>query len=101
MNFIKSHLVSRIKIMYKKNENLGDSNFLYLDKPIDVDGKRKVNRLNQWYPFCEEELVHSGWHDLSGNILKEIYISMRDGKFYGYKTIEGRKYKLRRRCSKT
>ena len=89
MNFIKSHLVSRIKIMYKKNENLGDSNFLYLD------------RLNQWYPFCHEELVHSGWHDLSGNILKEIYISMRDGKFYGYKTIEGRKYKLRRRCSKT
>ena len=54
MNFIKSHLVSRIKIMYKKNENLGDSNFLYLDKPIDVDGKRKVDRLNQWYPFCHE-----------------------------------------------
>lgn len=101
MNFIKAHLVSRIKIMYKKSENLGDSHFLYFDEPIAVGDGRKVNRLNQWYPFCEEELVHSGWHDLSGDILRQIYFRMREGKFYGYKMIEGKKYKLRRRCSET
>jgi hypothetical protein len=100
MNFIKAYLVGRIKTIYKKNESLGDSRFLYFNKPIELIDGRKVNRINAWYPFCEEELVHSGWHELSGNILKEIYICMRDGNFYGYKTIEGKKYKLRRRCSK-
>jgi hypothetical protein len=51
--------------------------------------------------FCEEELVHSSWSELTGTVLKKIYFRMRDGKFYGHKLIEGKKYKLRRRCSKT
>lgn len=99
MNFIKAHLVSRIKIIYKKNESLGDSRFLYFDEPIDTGDGRKIDRLNQWYPFCENELVHSGWHDMKGSVLKEMYLRMKNGKFYGNKIIEGRKYKLRRRCS--
>jgi len=100
MNFIKAHLVGRIKTIYKKNETLGDSRFLYFDEPINLIDGRKVNRLNAWYPFCEEELVHSGWHDLPADALKSIYFKMKDGKFYGFKLIEGKKYKLRRRCSK-
>jgi hypothetical protein len=101
MNFIKAHIVSKILIMYKKSENLCDSKFLYFDEPIPVGKGRKINRLNQWYVFCEEELVHSSWSELTGTVLKKIYFRMRDGKFYGHKLIEGKKYKLRRRCSKT
>lgn len=98
MNFIKAHLISRIKIMYKKNESLCDSRFLYFDNPIPLKNGKKINRVNAWYPFVEEELVNSGWHDLPADVIKEIYFNMKYGKFYGYKIIDGKKYKLRKKC---
>ncbi len=42
MDFIKAHLVSKIKRLYKEYENglqpSGDNKFLYFDEPIKVKG---------------------------------------------------------------
>jgi len=101
MNFIKTHLISKIKELYKSNENLCDSDFLFFDEPIKIGMGRKINRINQWYPFCSEEIVYTGWNELPGRAFMEIYFRMKEGKFYGRKIIEGKRYKLRRRCSET
>lgn len=99
MNFIKSHLVSRIKIMYKKNEGLGDGKFLYFDTPMSISESRKIDRINVWYLFCAGENAHTGWQEIPGTALCEAYSSMKTGKFYAYKCIQGKNYKLRRKCS--
>ena len=99
MNFIKAHLVSRIKIMYSLNRNISDGQFLYLDEPISIGKGRSIDRINVWYLCCAGENVHTGWQEIPGTALCEAYSSMKTGKFYAYKCIQGKNYKLRRKCS--
>jgi hypothetical protein len=99
MNFIKTHLISKIKIMYSLNRNISDGQFLYLDEPISIGKGRSINRVNVWYLFCAGENVHTGWQEIPGTALCEAYSSMKTGKFYAYKCIQGKNYKLRRKCS--
>jgi hypothetical protein len=102
MDFIKAHLVSKIKGLYKEYEAglqpNGDNKFLYFDEPIQVKETKKINRLNAWFPFLEEEIVNSGWHEFKGPIIKEMYDKIKSNKVYIMKTIDNRFYKIRRKC---
>jgi hypothetical protein len=52
MDFIKTHLITKIKDQVKEKQNiLKFDGFLFLDKDI-TDGAKKINRLNKWnvYP---------------------------------------------------
>lgn len=101
MDFIKAHLVSKIKRLYKEYENglqpSGDNKFLYFDEPIKVKGNKRINRVNAWYPFREEEIVNSGWHDIRGSIIREMYDKIKSNKVYIMKTIDNRFYKIRKK----
>ena len=100
MNFIKTHLISKIKIMYSLNRNISDGQFLYLDDPISIGKGRSINRVNIWYLFCAGENAHTGWQEIPGTVLSQAYNSMKEGKFYVYKRIDGKNYKIRKKCSK-
>ena len=100
MNFIKAHLVASIKRLYKDYETkLGldpDIKFLYLDDPV-VTTKKKINRVNSWYPFALDEIVNSGCHDLKGSEIREIWQKIKNNKVYIVKNIDGRFYKIRKK----
>lgn len=102
MDFIKAHLVSKIKRLYKEYEITlkpnGGNKFLYFDEPILVKDNKRINRLNAWYPFMDEEIVNSGWHELKGPTIKEMYDKIKSNKVYIMKTIDNRFYKIRRKC---
>ena len=80
MNFIKAHLVGCIKRFFKEFDDTmkieGGSKFIYFDQPIKTK-KRIINRINSWFPFAEDEVVNSGWHDLTGGEIKEIYDKLK------------------------
>jgi hypothetical protein len=101
MDFIKAHLVSKIKVLYKEYEKglqpSGDNKFLYFDEPIQVKDNKKINRINAWYPFREEEIVNSGWHDIRGSIIREMYDKIKSNRVYIMKTIDNRFYKIRKK----
>ena len=100
MNFLKAHLVANIKRLYKDYETkLGldpDVKFLYLDEPV-LTGKRKINRVNAWYPYALDEVVNSGWHDLKGGEIKEIWQKIKENRVYVVKNIGGKFYKIRKK----
>lgn len=102
MDFIKAHLVSKIKRLYKEYEITlkpnGGNKFLYFDEPILVKDNKRINRLNAWYPFMDEEIANSGWHELKGPTIKEMYDKIKSNKVYIMKTIDNRFYKIRRKC---
>jgi hypothetical protein len=109
MDFIKAHLVSKIKRLYKEYEAAlqpsGDNKFLYFDEPIQVNNDpffrkkvNKINRVNAWYPFMDEEIVNSGWHELDGSSIREMYDKIKSNKVYIMKTVDNRFYKIRKKC---
>jgi len=99
MNFIKAHLVASIKRLYKDYEtklDLDSNKFLYLDDPV-LTTKKKINRVNAWFPFALDEIVNSGWHDLKGKEIREIWTKIKSNKVYIIKNIDGRFYKIRKK----
>ena len=100
MYFIKAHLVGKIKRLYKDYETklaLDPSvKFLYLDEPVLTKNK-KINRINSWYPYALDEVVNSGWHDLKGCEIKEIWQKIKGNKVYVIKNIDGKFYKIRKK----
>jgi len=100
MNFIKKHLVSNIKIKVKdiKNQMGSIDNFIYFDEDIDIGYKQTINRINDWYPSKKEEIVNSGWHDIKGEFIIQIYHKLKYNRFYIYKSIDGKSYKIRKKC---
>jgi hypothetical protein len=99
MNFIKAHLVSSIKRLYKDYETkleLDTNRFLYLDEPVE-SSKKKINRINSWYPYALDEVVNSGWHELKGSEIKEIWNRIKSNKVYVIKNIGGKFYKIRKK----
>jgi hypothetical protein len=100
MNFIKAHLVASIKRFYKEYNDVmkieGNSKFIFLDEPVQTK-KKKIDRINSWYPFAKDEIVNTGWHDLKGNEIREIYEKLKSNKIYIIKNIDKRFYKIRRK----
>lgn len=100
MNFIKAHLVGNIKRFFKEFDDTmkieGGSKFIYFDQPIKTK-KKFINRISAWYPFADNEVVNSGWHDLTGGEIKEIYDKLKSNKIYIIKNIDKKFYKIRRK----
>ena len=100
MNFIKAHLVGNIKRFFKEFDDTmkieGGSKFIYFDQPIKTK-KRIINRINSWFPFAEDEVVNSGWHELTGLEIKEIYDKLKSNKIYIIKNIDKKFYKIRKK----
>ena len=91
MNFIKAHLVGSIKRFFKEFDDTmkidGGSKFIYFDQPIKTK-KKFINRISAWFPFADNEAVNSGWHDLTGGEIKEIYDKLKSNKIYIIKNID-------------
>ena len=100
MNFIKAHLVGNIKRFFKEFDDTmkieGGSKFIYFDQPIKTK-KKFINRISAWYPFADNEVVNSGWHDLTGGEIKEIYDKLKSNKIYIIKNIDKKFYKIRKK----
>jgi hypothetical protein len=99
MNFIKAHLVGSIKRFFKEYDNvmkIESSRFIYLDEPIKTK-KKNINRISAWFPFDKNEVVNSGWHELTGGEIMEIYKKLKHNKIYILKNIDKRSYKIRRK----
>ena len=100
MNFIKAHLVGSIKRFFKEYDDVmkidSASKFIYIDDPIKT--KRKtINRINAWFPFDKNDFVNSGWHELTGGEIMEIYKRLKHNKIYILKNIDKKSYKIRRK----
>jgi hypothetical protein len=94
-DFLRTHLISKIKNQVKEKEKiLKYEGFFFFDKEID-DGKKKINRLNRWSPYPKEELLPLNWYTIKGTSLLEIYSQLKDNNFYIYKVLEGKSHKMR------
>ena len=95
MDFIKTHLITKIKGQVKEKQSiLKFDGFLYLDKDIN-DGKKKLNRVNNYNVFPKEEVLPISWYQIKGLSLLEIYSQLKDNNFYIYKMHEGKSHKMR------
>lgn len=101
MDFIKAHIISNIKRLYREYETTlqpsGSNRFLYFDDPIIVKDDKKINRVNAWYPFMSEEITNCGWHDLRGSIIREMYDKIKNNKVYIMKVVDDKFYKIRKK----
>jgi hypothetical protein len=94
-NFIRTHLISKIKSEVKEKEKiLNFDGFFYLDNDVD-DGKKKINRLNKHSIYPKEELLPLSWYALKGTTLLEVYSQLKDNNFYIYKFLDGKSHKMR------
>jgi hypothetical protein len=99
MNFIREHLVYKILKIFTENKALSTGGFLYLDNPVELNQYKKINRIKESIPFCQEEIIPISWQDVPGKIMIKIWKELNSGKFYAYKTIDGKSYKTRKkRC---
>lgn len=95
MDFIKTHLISKIKDSIKEKQKiLKFDGFFYLDNPID-DGSKVVNRLNQYSIYPKEELLPLNWCQLKGSTLLDVYSQVKDNDVYIYKLLNGKSHKMR------
>ena len=99
LNFIKTHIVEKIKKEISLKGNRIDTptsmvSWYYFDEPI-VDGKRRVNRVSKFNPFGKEDIIPINWFEMSGGSLLELYAKLKDDKFFYYKLIDGKSYKTR------
>ena len=96
MDFIKTHLLSKIKQQVKEKQDiLKFDGFLFLDKDVNSRGDKKINRLNKYNLYQKEELLPLNWYETKGNSLLEVYTQLKDNNFYIYKLLNGRSHKMR------
>ena len=94
-DFIRTHLITKIKDQVKEKQKiLKHDGFLFLDKPVD-DGKKFINRVNNYVPYAKEEVVPLNWYTVKGTSMLEIYSQLKDNSFYIYKLYEGKSHKMR------
>lgn len=95
MDFIRTHLISKIKnSISEKQKILKFDGFFFLDFPIE-DGKKIINRLNQWSIYQKEELMPLNWYQLQRSSLLDIYSQLKENNVYVYKIFEGKSHKMR------
>lgn len=97
MNFIRKHIISSIQNLYEANRQFASGGFIYFDEHIDIPSGRKINRINGQNAYCHEEIVPMAWNAVSGKGLQEIKESLKEGRFYSYRNIEGKSYKIRKK----
>lgn len=95
MDFIRTHLVTKIKNSVKEKQKiLNFEGFFYLDDPIE-DGKKIINRLNQYSVYPKEELLPINWYQLKGSSLSGVYSQLKENNVYIYKMLDGKSHKMR------
>ncbi len=95
MNFIRTHLITKIKDQVKEKQKvLKHEGFLFLDKPVN-DGKIVINRINGYVPYAKEEVLPLNWYKVKGTSMLEIYSQLKDNSFFIYKLYEGKSHKMR------
>lgn len=97
MNFIRRHIESSIWIEYDRNRHIASGGFIYLDSPADIGHGKKVNRIKDKFAYCSEEIVPCSWELIPGMAMMRISEDLKAGRFYGYKKIDGKSYKIRKK----
>jgi len=95
MDFIRTHLITKIKDQVKEKQNiLKFDGFLFLDNDIN-DGKKNINRVNNYNIYPKEEVLPISWYNIKGTSLLEVYSQLKDNSFYIYKVLDGKSHKMR------
>jgi hypothetical protein len=95
MDFIRTHLISKIKDSIKEKQKiLKFDGFFFLDSHIE-DNKKTINRLNQYCIYPKEELIPLNWYQLKGTSLLDIYSQLKENNVYIYKMLDGKSHKMR------
>lgn len=97
MNFIRKHLISKIKDQVKEKQNiLKYEGFIFFDKEI-VSKKlnKNINRVNFWSVYPKEELIPVTWSQLESDLILEVYSQLKENNFYIYKIMNGKSHKMR------
>ena len=97
MNFIRKHIESSIWIQYERNRHIASGGFIYLDSPAEIGGGKKINRIKDRFAYCCEEIAPCGWDLIPGGAMVRVFEDLKAGRFYGYKKIDGKSYKIRKK----
>jgi hypothetical protein len=98
MNFIKKHLIDKIKKeVNRKQDSVNFNGFFYFDSPISYNiGKNPVliNRINRERFYQQEEILPLAWN-IKGGPLMEIFFKIKNDEFYFYKKVNDKEHKIR------
>lgn len=107
MNFIKTHLIENIKKSIKeKQDSINFKGYFYLDDIIKEENysnnvlldKKIINKINYNGFSLKANGTFSHYMSfsyLNGNSLFKLYQNIKQNKFYFYKKIENKSYKIR------
>ena len=90
--FLIDPIIKNLRIAKQKILNF--EGFFYLDSPIE-DGKKIINRLNQYSVYPKEELLPINWYQLKGSSLSGVYSQLKENNVYIYKMLDGKSHKMR------
>lgn len=95
VSFIERHLITSITEKVKEKQKILKFNgFLYFDESIP-DGKKEINRVNEFNPYPKEEVLPLSWYFIRPLSLAKIYMKLKSNQFYIYKEIDGKSHKMR------
>lgn len=95
MNFLRTHLISKIEsLVITKQRTLKSDGFFYFDEDIK-DPRVIINRINRWNVFPKEQILPVSWYMLEGQTLIKIFDMIKKNQFYAYKQIDKKDYKIR------
>lgn len=96
ITFISKHLVKKIQEEVDTKKKILNSTytFLYFDEAI-TDKNKKINRVDRYNSYPEEEILPLSWYYLNPITLVKIYKNLKENKFYTYRSIDGKSHKIR------
>ena len=84
MDIIKRYLIAGIQEEIAEIIKLHGVNFIYFNRPV-VDSKfGKIDRVNKWAPFRQDEMHPVGYSLLCGKTLLEMWKKIKKNKLYYY-----------------
>ena len=97
MNFIKKHLLEKIKSeVNRKQDSINFTGFFYFDSPIIESKKKiKINRVNRYSIYEEEEIIPLVSGGIYGNALVDIFHKVKNDQFFFYKKVDGKHHRIR------
>lgn len=97
MNFIKNHLIKKIKDeVNRKQDSVNFNGFFYFNDIIEDNLKKwKINRVNRENVFPYERAFYLPLNSIGGSALIKIYDKLKKNEFYFYKKVNGKEYRIR------
>lgn len=84
MDIIKRHLIVSILDKIELYLESYDTNFIYFNKPVFDPKFGKIDRMNKWAPFREDEITPVGYSLLSGSTLLKMWMNIKKSKIHYY-----------------